>query len=305
MAMRLKRLIDQFLEWCENTRKPATTANYRWLLRKFSAAVGNPPIDQLKPVHLTSYAKTWHEVQAVQRLMQWAKDDLEIVDRNVFARVKRPPAGQRTRILSPVELLAYLRRCRLAYRRFLLGMRETIARPQEIRALRWEQLQAELPRQSIEEALRSGRAIFVMREYKARARRLDPSVPRVLLVTRRLGRLLLRLRRRLGPNPTGPVFLNSQGRAWSSNAVRCCMRRLRRHFRNDKDPAERIVTYSLRHSIATIAVALGVRDRVLADLMGHASTRTTARYQHLQVEHLRPAMDLIECAGRQSKRASR
>jgi site-specific recombinase XerD len=33
-----------------------------------------------------------------------------------------------------------------------------------------------------------------------------------------------------------------------------------------------------------------VRDKVLAELMGHTNTRTTQRYQHLQAKHLADAI---------------
>ncbi len=53
---------------------------------------------------------------------------------------------------------------------------------------------------------------------------------------------------------------------------------------------ENVVAYTLRHTGGTRATAQGVRDRVLADLMGHAQTTTTRRYQHLQTEHLHAAL---------------
>jgi site-specific recombinase XerD len=34
----------------------------------------------------------------------------------------------------------------------------------------------------------------------------------------------------------------------------------------------------------------GLRDRVLAELMGHSRTDTTERYQHLQDRHLHEAI---------------
>jgi len=79
------------------------------------------------------------------------------------------------------------------------------------------------------------------------------------------------------------------------------MRRLRKHFVKESD-TEKVVAYTVRHSTATIAAAAGVRDRMLADIMGHASTRTTARYQHLQVSHLRDAFELIERLRMKKKR---
>ena len=50
-----------------------------------------------------------------------------------------------------------------------------------------------------------------------------------------------------------------------------------------------MVCYTWRHSAATEATLRGIRDRVLAELLGHASTRMTERYQHLDFA------DLVRC----------
>lgn len=290
--MRLNELIDKFLHWCESARRPATAQSYRYLLGKFAKRVGDVDVATLKPFHLSSHAKSWHEVQSVQRLFQWAKDELELVDRNVFAKVKRPRAGQRTRVLSRPEMTRYLRKARPAFREFLTAMRESIARPQEIRCLDWAMLQAEDPLAELDNALREGAAMFVLQDYKSRDRRTDSGAPRLILVNKRLGRLLSRLWDRAGRPRTGIIFESEAGRPWTRNSVRCCMRRLRNHFK--VAGKEKTVAYTFRHSAATDKAAAGVRDRILAELMGHASTRTTARYQHLHVGHLRSALDRVE-----------
>lgn len=293
-SMRLKNLIAKFLQWCEKCRKPNTTDGYRYSLRKFLRHAGNKPINKLLPVDLETYARTWHDVQSVQRLFQWAKDSLRLVKENIFAKVPRPPAGQRNRILDPRELARYLRKTRNRFRDFLFAMRETLARPQEIRALYWTMLQSEVPRLSIDEALAAGRAIFVMRDYKSRERRNDPNAPRIILVSRRLGRLLLRLRTR-ATSLDGPVFLNSLRKAWTGNSVRCRMRRLRKKFNLPADDGkENVVAYSLRHSMATYAIARGVNLKIVSELLGHTDIKTTMRYLHMQVEHLRKGIDQIE-----------
>jgi site-specific recombinase XerD len=56
---------------------------------------------------------------------------------------------------------------------------------------------------------------------------------------------------------------------------------------------EQVVAYTMRHTSATRASARGVRDRVLAELMGHTSTTTTQRYQHLQADHLAEAIKRV------------
>ena len=253
MSMRLRSLISKFLSWCEATKKPRTTQHYRWLLLAFLKHTKNKPIDKLTPYHLETWGNTWHRVQAVQRLFQWARDSIRVVPCNVFAEVKRPPAGERSRILTRREQVQYLRGCRPEYRRFLIAMRGTFARPQEIRALAWPLLEAPLDwRGSLEEALAAGKAAFVLRgDFKARDRMSDPNKPRVIVIDRRVGRLLIRLRAKAA-SLDGTIFLNSLGLPWTANATRCRMRRLRVRF-NAPHSSEPVVNYSMRHTALTYA----------------------------------------------------
>lgn len=291
MALTLKKVIDGFLKWAELALKPNTVKAYRHQLRKFVACVRNKQVKSLRPSHLTSWGKSWHEYQAVIRAFNWAVHEAKLVRKNPFAGLRMPYRDQRQRILSPTEIAGFLRACSSSGRQFLIAMRESFARPQEIRAAQWDDLQSEDPSIGIEQALAEGRALIVLRDYKDRARRKDASRPRVLLVSRRLGRLLLRLIEK-GAEREGHIFLNSKGKPWTNNAVRCLLRRLRRRLGIVADKhGETIVAYTFRHSCATLAAASGVVDRVLADVLGHVETRTTTRYQHLNVGHLREALD--------------
>jgi integrase/recombinase XerD len=295
MSMRLKSLMSQFLDWCEVNRRPKTTESYRHQLDKWSQCVKNKTIDRFVPADLSRHSKSWHRTQAVQRMFQWAVDEIEALPRNPFAKVTRPPAGQRIRIMTPTQLSRLFRRARKPFREFLIGMRETLARPQEIRQLQWEWLMPD-PGWigTLDEALAAGRAMFVLWSYKARDRREDPSEPRKILINRRFGRLLIRKKRKL-PELRGPVFTNRCRRPLTANAIRCSMRVLRKICGIKPEQGENIVAYTIRHSISTLASGPGkVRDRMLADLLGHTNPKTTRRYQHLQVDHLRIGMDAIE-----------
>lgn len=294
MDMTLKTLINKFCAWAETALAAATVDSYRHHLRCFLATTKNKQLRSLRPMHLTTSQSSWHEWQAVQRCFNWAVEEACLIKKNPFKKVKAPSRNQRKRILSPAEIARFLRNARKAWRRFLLALRELAARPQEVRALRWDHLQAEDPRLTIEEALQAGRAVFVLWEFKDREKRHDPDSPRVLLVTRRLGRLLLRLRRK-AEHAEGFVFRNTRGIAFTKNAVRCMMRSLRKRlgYKPDKR-GEQVVAYTFRHSCATLASANGIVDRVLADWLGHVETRTTKRYQHLCVGHIRDAMKRME-----------
>ncbi len=288
--MKLSELIASFLSWAERFREAGTVANYRRHLERFQAHAGDLEAGEVKAHHLLAWGKTWHEIQAVQRLFSFAVNDAEFMERNPVRRVKRPPLGYRKRILPRATMKQILRKSSKPFRNFLFAMRESLCRPSEIRRLSWEFLFWEGKPKGLEDALKAGQALFVFDEFKGRKRRSDAQAPRVDPVSARLGRLLWRLSKG-GQEMTGEVFRNAEGNPWTNNAVRLRMRWLRRKLKLQKDHrGENVVAYTFRHTMATEAAAAGVRDRVLAELMGHTTTRTTARYQHLQVEHLQAAM---------------
>jgi integrase len=292
--MTIAELIANFEAWAGNNLRPATLKIYSRYLRKFASACGSIEAHAARPVHLLSWAKTWHHFQAVQRLFNWAVEVAEIVERNPFKKLKRPKLGERHRVLSPRQVAKILRRTNGEFRWFLMAMRETIARPQEVRQFRWEFIEWDADSESLEKALHDGSASIVLEDFKAKDRRADPRGRRVIPISRRLGRLLLRLMSRR-TNLEGPIFLNRYGKAWTSNAVRCRMRRLRLKTGLPlvDHRGEKIVAYTMRHSMATVAASIGIRDKVLSESMGHTNTRTTARYQHLDVDHLRNAIEKL------------
>lgn len=299
--MLLTEVVALFLKWAEKVLAPGTVANYKRHLDAFATAIGAVQVEDLKPHHLMSWGDTWHQLQAVQRCFQWAAIDAELLSRNPFAHVKRPPLGQRRRTLQRVELVKLLRAARHDFRRVLLAARETLARPQELRAFSWEHIDWDRTRGDVAGELVAGRAAFVLEEFKARKRRSDPAAVRVVPISPRLGRMLARL---LPPDraPVGVIFRNAWGDPWSKDAVRQRMRRLCVAVGLGPDHrGENVCLYTLRHTGGTEAAAAGVRDRVLAELMGHTSTRTTARYQHLDRAHVAEAMRTV-AAFRQKRR---
>lgn len=289
-----RNVIQRFLKWAERVLSAETVRCYRHHLAGFLAVAGELRVKSLRPIHLTAWCKTWHQAQAVIRAFNWAVKEARLFRVSPFAGVRKPKRGMRRRTLGSAEMLRLLRRSLPAPRAFLLAMRETLARPQEIRLAKWEYLSADDPARDALELLPLGQASIVFAEFKDHARRADPTTSRVLLVSARLGRLLERLRagRR---RPEGFIFVNSQGKPWTRNAIRCMMRRLRRRagFPAD-DRGEEVTAYTLRHSQATLAVARGVSDRTLADLLGHVETRTTSRYLHLRRSHLREALQRLQ-----------
>jgi site-specific recombinase XerD len=302
MRLLLRDLVEQFYAYMIGRNAPGTIDYYRRHIERFVAAHGNIEVRKFKKHHLATWSQKWHAIQAVQRLFAWAHTDMELIDRNPFKTVKRPRLGGRKRVLAIAEIACLMRNSDACFRRVLVALRESIARPQEIRALRWELIRWEGQAVTLLEAIAKGEAYFELWEYKSRKQRLDPDVSRVIFINEKFGRLLLWLAKRTQVL-RGPIFVNRRGEAWTSNALRLRVRRLCKRADVVEDGrGERIVAYSFRHTSATNACASGMPDRVLADLMGHTSTRTTARYQHLSRKHLRDAVKKLENDNKNGKK---
>ena len=283
----LGQIADKYGEWMRRETeagrmKPRTLDYYRAQLQKFLNALGgHRPALGVLPHEVEMYKTGWHSVQAVQRLYNWAVT-MGLLPENPIRSVQKPTLGQRERILKPKETAQLLRGADRDFRPFLLAMRHTIARPQEVRAFQWKHLAYEPA------------PMFVLRDFKAKNRRKDKAAVRMIALDDRLLRLLNRLARNRSILPDDFVFLNADGRPWSTNAVRCRMRRLRAKLGLGADEnGEQVVAYTMRHTAATRASAQGVRDKVLAELMGHTSSTMTERYQHLQADHLAEAINRV------------
>lgn len=287
------QLAAAFLDWAEKVLRPATVNVYRHYYRRWLLERGDTPLAKICPADLTEFAQTWHACQAIKRLFSWGVDEALVLASNPLARVKPPRKGYRRRILTPAETSRFLRASRPDLRLLLIGFRESFARPQELRLAEWVDLQPDVPGTPLAAALAAGCVSLVLYEFKDCARRQHTEQPRVIVLSPRLCRLLGRLYART-PSRRGAIFRTLDGHNWTANALRCRFRRLRSKLgiRRDKR-GETVVPYTWRHTGATMAAAAGVRDRLLADVLGHVETRTTARYCHLQVSHLRDAMNKV------------
>ena len=291
--LRASGLVDEFLLWAQVNLARGTCYYYELHLRRFEDEVAGVPVRDLKKTHLTCWDKRFHPRQAVKRLFSWAVREAELLERSPFDNVKLPPIGQRQRTLTDADRVKIFRSACPAFRAYLLTLRESIARPQEIRVLDWSHLFPKVDAAELVDLLRRGLCYFRLDKFKAREQRANPHAPRVIPCTPRLGRLIARLLERDGRGE-GRILLNTTGKGWTTNAIRCQMRYLRRKTGlGVDDQGERIVAYTLRHTGATEAWALGIRDKMLAVIMGHSSTRTTARYIHPHQDHvIKATLDL-------------
>lgn len=288
--IRLSKAINRFLSWATTNNRPMTVYVYRHYLNRFLSAVGDVWLSSLTPAMLTGWSKKYHPVQAVQRLASWSKNCDRSIDENPLQGMPKVKVGMRRRVFSRREVTRIVRRADRRFRLVAIALRESIARPQEVRSLAWDHLYRRGGEKWNAAELLAGNCFFVIDDAKGFDRRADPDALRVIPVSPRLGRLLWRLWIR-GADPKLPIFLNRAKRPWTGNAVRCQMRKLRALVGIVRDRrGENVVAYTFRHTGATQAVLKGIRGRMLSEWMGHSSERTTHRYVHLN-----PA-DLIDAA---------
>ena len=295
-------LAERFLTWLRqeahaDRTAPRTVSYYEHELSRWIETMGPfaPNVEDMRPCHLIGQGgESRNRIQAVKRLTKWA-DEMGWIPSDPFRRVKLPPIGRRNRTLTRDEMRRLYLASTRPWRRFLFIMRHTIARPGEIRGLRWRQVDL-LKRR------------LILSEFKGQNRRKDRLHARLIPLSRPATRLLSNMRRRTDPEADDLVFLGRYGQPLTKEAVRCAIRRARLYAGLAESGKEQVCAYTIRHTAATEATRHGLRDRVLADVMGHTTTRTTARYQHLAGDDLVDAIDEArarEAAKRIHRRESR
>lgn len=288
--MTLAELLQLFLDWCQRNRSPRTVTYYRGLLEPWVKKVGDKPADQVVALDLVQHSTGRALTVAVQRLFNWAAKVAKVVSATPFKEVEKPRSRRRKRTVDRGDFAILARHAQFDFRAVLVCCRETACRPQEVRLLEWDWLCVEDPRGPFWGQLVAGRGFFVLEDYKAAERRDDDGPSRIIPVSPRLGRLLLRLA--LQRRAEGIIFRNAQGKPWTKNALVLRMRRLReRAGLGQRVRGELICLYTLRHSAASAWAAAGLPAKTLGDLLGHVNLKTTQRYLHLeryrQIEGLR------------------
>lgn len=286
--MQLSELIELFNTFNYRNRARRTAEFYREQLAKLLARAGPIDASALRPAHVHLAGGGYHLVVAAKRLLSWAVTE-ELLELHPLTRMKTPRCGRRKLIVARVHLVGILRKAARDFRDYLLALVQTIARPQEIRELWWEDLFCDGGAGELAIALPAGRAWLLVVDHKGRRLAPEDTGPRLLLISPRLGRLLVRLYRR-GVH-SGPIFCTRRGKPWTKNAVCLRMRRLRdRCAWLPRRGGEHVVAYTLRHTGATNLAAQGVNGAVLSEVLGHKNAETTARYLHFSPGLIRQAV---------------
>ena len=280
-GLRVRDLLNLFLDHVERDRAAATYEWYRRFLKPFTDRNGSIVAAEVRPLHVSRLiadnpgwgpSARWGLITAVKRAFRWAWTEGYLAS-NALARVERPAAGRRETFLDDGKVRAIIGAYPAGdpFRELLTILRETGCRPGEASRVTSADLD-----------LAAG--VWVLSRHKTAAK---TGRPRVVY----LNPTALELCRKLAArNRTGPLFRNEDGAPWTRNAMACRFARLRKRLGLGPEAT----AYALRHGFVTGALERGVPIATVAELVGHADTQMVCRhYSHLaeRREHLRGAAE--------------
>lgn len=264
-------LLDRFLVWTKDNRKPKTYSWYFDHLQSFTKYIGGKlKVGDLKPFHVTQWLDKarkksggWHRrgsCKALKRAFTWACQQGLISD-NPLKGLEMPAGEPREVYLEPADwarVLAIIEGKPLGD--FFCFMRETGCRPEEARlaeACHWDRKHEQIV---LPLALTKGKK--------------GKKMPRIIRLNQAATAIVERLALK---NPKGPLFRNRDGRAWTSYALNCRCRTLRK-----KLGLKHFLPYIFRHTWCTDALLRGVDPITVAILMGHKDGAMVMKvYNHL------------------------
>lgn len=222
----------------------------------------------MQPRNVTKFLEgrpTWgkttrfNATTAIKRAWSWALAEGHVT-LNPIVRMKRPKPGKRDQIPDDRDLDLFIRTAKPSFREFLTFISQAGCRSGEARIME---------RRHVNLADREVR--FQIGEDKTSGK---TGKPRVIHLNEAAWATLTRLTHLY---PTGPLFRNSQGRAWTRYAINCASRKIRERASLDA----RCVPYAFRHQWATDALAQGRSIAIVVEMMGNSPEIVAKTYSHL------------------------
>lgn len=262
----VRDVLVAYWRWLKANRAPETVTTRKKVLRSFGRAVpGSFKAEALRPHHVQSWISknpkiksptTAHtRISLIISVFSWAKR-MRYIDENPLADMPKPSVVTRQEFV-PVDLWQKVLSLATdeAFRDLLTMLLSTGCRLTE--AMRFE-------------ALHFNGHSFVLPITESKGRKRS----RVVFLSTEALAVVQRL---VALRPEGKLFLNSKGRPWNRNSVRCRFRLLKREL---KMPW--LTATHMRHSFAHHRLSSGQDALTVAKLMGHVDTRMLAtRYGHL------------------------
>ena len=277
----ISEVIRQFLGNCEGRAKPNTVRVYSYFLLPFAEQHGEQNASELTPVLAESYARreSWSDstrnalLGTLVTAFRWAVRKARLIPHSPLEGLERPPKASRgaDALVTSEEHDGLMEAATPAFALFLRVLYATGARPGEVAKISSENFDPTL-------------GIVTLHEHKM----AHKGKRRVIHLTGEVMSLLSDSMRRF---PTGPLLRNTKGKPWTTKSLVKAMIATRQRARIDG-----AMCYSYRHTFATDALAAGVPDAQVAELLGHSGTTMLHKhYSHLTAKArvLRSALDQV------------
>lgn len=282
-------VIAQYLRLEAKSGSKAAWKERERVLGRFADHCGGLRLSECKKGHL----KTWIDAnkrlksdwskgrwcRAVQRVFNWAANDVELIDRNPFRGV-RYRKGKRGRAVTETEFQAMVAAARPEVALILKFCRWTGARSGEMCKATWADIRGDL----------NAGAYISLDEHKTA--HIEDTRPRIIALPPVVVEMLKTIARDRG-HLQGAIFLNSKGRPWTNNSVADAFRALRKKL----GFAEDCKFHGTRHAFATVGIINKLSVKDVADLLGHKTTRMAEHYIHAAEDYAR----LCELAAQATK----
>jgi integrase/recombinase XerD len=256
-------IVDEYLDWCQKHRAPATYEWYRDRLEAFCKTIEPTlTVDQLKPHYVQKWVDEYpagsrrNLIRSMKRVMNWAEEQ-GYIDRSPLVQMKKPAEGRREQVVSAQQYQALLDSTPdQEFKDLITVSWETGCRPQESLNVEARHLD-----------VAGNRWVFSASESKGN------KIPRVVYLTPKALEISKRLAEK---HPQGVIFRNKNGRPWNPTATGC------RFWRIKQKVGGKVSLYALRHTWMNRMLIGGVDAFTLATLAGHRDPSMLAKhYAHL------------------------
>jgi integrase len=283
-ALTVRQLVEDYLADLGRRATGRTVYVARCYLKPFPADCGDLAAIRLRKHHVEAVVRKhgrWnattenHVKSRVVAVFNWAVAQ-ELMPSNPVKGLKKPNARSRgaQALVSPEEHAKLIGAAPAYLRDVLLALHDTGARPCEVLTVTAAEFFPDP-------------GVWILEKHKTVH---ETGSARVIYLTPRLVEVCREL---AAKHPEGPLFRRHSGKPFPPAYY---LARLVRRLRKELRLRATITPYSLRHSFATDALAAGVPDAQVAELLGHSGTAMLHKhYSHLTAKArvLRGALEQV------------